>query len=311
MLDTFDHTDFSEAGLSGRIPGTVSVVIPTRDCARTVAGIIGELAPLAASGPVSQILVVDADSEDGTAELAREAGAEVVSENELLPEQGPARGKGDAMWRALAAVTGEIVVYVDGDVADFGPHYVTGLLGPIALAGKRFVKGRYRRPFRQGETEEPAGGGRVTELAARPLLARLAPELLAFDQPLAGEVAATRELLIQVPYLTGYGVEIAMLIDVWDRIGLGGMAQVELGTKRNAHQSLAALAGMSTEVIAALAGALDRTGRSDTGRLITVPGTDPELMVRPPFELQAIRDASDTPGATPDSIIEDLNRDRR
>lgn len=283
MLDTFDHTDFSENGLSGRLHGAVSVVVPTRDCARTVARTVTELAGLVDAGLVGQILVVDADSGDGTAELAREAGAEVVSENTLMPGFGPARGKGDAMWRALAAVTGEIVVYVDGDVDDFGPHYVTGLLGPLTRPGKSFVKGRYRRPFRHGESEEPSGGGRVTELAARPLLGRMAPELLAFDQPLAGEVAATRELLMQLPFLTGYGVEIAMLVEVWNRVGLNGMAQVELGTKRNAHQPLAALAGMSAEVIAALAGALDRTGRGDTGRLTAVPGTGPRLSVRPPM----------------------------
>jgi len=282
MLDTFDHTDFSEAGLSGHPPGSVSVVIPTRECVSTITDTVAELMKLVDLRVVEQVLVVDADSGDGTAEAARRAGAEAVSENELLPGFGPVLGKGDAMWRALAAVRGEVVVYTDGDVSDFGAHFVTGLLGPVA-AGKQFVKGRYRRPFRQGESEEPAGGGRVTELAARPLLARLAPELLEFDQPLAGEVAARRDLLEQIPFLTGYGVEIAMLVDVWSRIGLDGMAQVELGTKRNAHQSLAALGRMSAEVTAALAEALDRTAREDTGRISPVPGTGPDLVVRPPF----------------------------
>lgn len=283
MLDTFDHSDFSAGELRDRLPGPVSVVIPTRNCAGTVAATVEQIAPLAASGLVGQILVVDADSADGTADAARGAGAEVRSENELMPDLGPARGKGDAMWRALSAVTGEVVVYVDGDVTGFGAHYITGLVGPLAGGGRQFVKGRYRRPFRQGETEQPAGGGRVTELAARPLLARLAPELLVFDQPLAGEIAATRDLLTRIPYLTGYGVEIAMLVDVWDRAGLAAMAQVELGVKRNAHQSLAALGEMSSEVIAALADALDRTGRSDTGRIRTVGHTGPALEVRPPL----------------------------
>lgn len=282
MLDTFDHADFSEAGLSGSLADPVSVVIPTRECAATITGTVNELLPLKRSGLVTQILVVDADSADGTAGMARKAGAEAVSENDLVDGYGPASGKGDAMWRALAAATGEVVVYLDGDISGFGAHYVTGLLGPIA-AGRQFVKGRYRRPFRQGESEEPAGGGRVTELAARPLLARMAPELLAFDQPLAGEVAVRRELLERIPFVTGYGVEIAMLVDAWDRVGIGAMAQVELGVKRNAHQSLAALSGMASEVIEALAAALERTGRPDTGRITPVPGTGPELSLRPPF----------------------------
>ncbi len=238
---------------------------------------------LVEDGLVGQILVVDADSQDGTASLARDAGAEVRSENELVDGYGPCRGKGDAMWRALAAVTGEIVVYVDGDVADFGRHYITGLVGPLVDPEKQFVKGRYERPFRYGESEEPAGGGRVTELAARPLLARLAPELLAFDQPLAGEIAARRSLLESIPYACGYGVEITMMLDVWNEVGIEGMAQVELGTKRNAHQSLAALSGMSSEVIASMADTLERLGRDDTGRLETVEGTGPEIALRPAF----------------------------
>lgn len=283
MLDTFEHTDFAAAGIRRNLRGSVSVVIPTRNTAGTIAATVAELRILADDGLIDQILVVDADSTDGTASVARDAGAEVQSENELVEGFGPARGKGDAMWRALAATTGEIVVYIDGDIADFGRHYVTGLLGPLTDPGKSFVKGRYRRPFRYGENEEPSGGGRVTELAARPLLARLAPELLAFDQPLAGEIAVRRELLGGIPFACGYGVEITMLLDVWNRVGIEGMAQVELGTKRNAHQSLAALGGMSSEVIAALADTLERLGREDTGSLVPVPGTGPEVMVRPPF----------------------------
>jgi glucosyl-3-phosphoglycerate synthase len=283
MLDTFDHGDFAAADIGRKLGETVSVVIPTRDTAGTIAATIAELKVLAEDGLVEQILVVDADSPDGTAAVAREAGAEVVSENELVTGHGPCRGKGDAMWRALAAVKGEIVAYIDGDIADFGRHYITGLVGPLADPAKQFVKGRYRRPFRYGENEEPAGGGRVTELAARPLLARLAPELLSFDQPLAGEIAARRELLERVPFSCGYGVEIAMLLDVWNQVGLEGMAQVELGTKRNAHQSLAALSGMSSEVIAALAATLDRLDRGDTGRLAMVEGTGPETAMRPAF----------------------------
>jgi len=284
MLDTFDHTDFPVTDLVRAKRGSVTVVIPTRETAGTIAGTVAELVVLRDLGLVDQILVVDADSADGTAAAATDAGAEVVRESELVPSVGPVRGKGDAMWRALAAATGEFVVYVDGDAADFGRHYVTGLLGPLfTLPSKSFVKGLYRRPFRQGENEAPAGGGRVTELTAKPLLARLVPELSGFEQPLAGEVAARRSLLDAIPFNTGYGVEIAMLVEVWDRVGLEGMAQVGLGTKRNTHQDLIALNGMANEVIAGLAETLDRLDREGLGRIESAPDAAAPQAVRPPF----------------------------
>ncbi len=284
MLDTFEHTDFPVTGLAADRTDSVTVVIPTRETAGTIAHTVAELKVLEDLGLVDQILVVDADSSDGTAAAARDAGAEVVSESSLIPSVGPVRGKGDAMWRALKAVTGDLVVYVDGDVADFGRHYVTGLLGPLVTdPSKAFVKGYYRRPFRQHESESPVGGGRVTELTAKPLISRCVPELIAFEQPLAGEVAARRELLEDIPFHTGYGVEIAMLVEVWDRVGLEGMAQVGLGTKRNAHQSLASLNGMSNQVLAGLAETLDRLDRDGLGRIIAAEGTSSTQVVRPPF----------------------------
>jgi len=286
MLDTYDHTDFAAAELASRLPGPVSVVVPTRNTAGTIAQTVAELRILADAGVVSQILVVDADSPDGTAVTAKDAGAEVVSENALSPESGPVFGKGDAMWRSLEAVTGDIVVFVDGDIADFGRHYVTGLLGPLCDdIGKLFVKGSYRRPFRQQESEQPAGGGRVTELTARPLLARTVPELAWFDQPLAGEVAARRDLLESIPFFTGYGVEIAMLVEVWALIGIDAMAQVGLGTKRNAHQSLDSLGGMANEVIEALASTLEGLGREDLGSIAPAEGVSGNLRVRPARKL--------------------------
>ncbi len=284
MLDTFEHLDFHAADLARAKAGTVSVVIPTRNTAGTIAQTVAELLLLADAGLVDQILVVDADSPDGTAATATDAGAEVVSESALVPSAGPVRGKGDAMWRSLAAVTGDVIVFVDGDIADFGRHYVTGLIGPLLTdPDKAFVKGVYRRPFRQHESEQPAGGGRVTELTAKPLLAATVPDLAAFGQPLAGEVAVRRDLLLSIPMHTGYGVEIAMLVEVWNRIGLDRMAQVDLGTKRNAHQSLAALNGMACEVFAGLAETLARLGRKDLGVLQAAPDSQRDVVVRPAF----------------------------
>lgn len=283
MLKTFEHTDFPVAGLLADRAEPVSVVIPTRCTAGTIARTVSEVRILADVGLVDQILVVDADSSDGTAAAAADAGAEVVSENDLVPGLGTVRGKGDAMWRSLEAVRGDLVVFVDGDIADFGRHYVTGLLGPLITRPQvGFVKGSYRRPFRQEGSEQPAGGGRVTELTARPLLRQMVPELTAFDQPLSGEIAARRDLLDRVPFTTGYGVEIGMLVEVWDRIGLESMAQVGLGTKRNTHQTLAALGGMASEVVASLGQALSRIDRPGLGSLRPAGSRIIELDVRPP-----------------------------
>lgn len=288
MLDTLEHTDFEAADLAAARTGTVSVVVPTRNTAGTIAATIEQIRALAEIGLVDQILVVDANSRDGTAQLARTAGAEVVDENDLFAELGPVRGKGDAMWRSLSVAHGDIVVFVDGDIADFGPHFVTGLLGPLITdPAKSFVKGTYRRPFRQLDVEQPSGGGRVTELAAKPLLAMTVPELKGFDQPLAGEVAGRRELLESIPFFTGYGVEIAMLVEVWGRVGLGAMAQVQLGTKRNSHQSLAALNLMAAEVIDALASTLQRLAIPGAGVIQAAEGVESKLLVRDPHHAAA------------------------
>lgn len=284
MLDTHEHTDFEAAQLVAAKSDTVSVVVPTRMTAGTIAATIQGIRALADIGLVDQILVVDAASMDGTAQVAQTAGADVVDENELFPELGPVRGKGDAMYRSLSIATGDIVVFVDGDIADFGPHFVTGLIGPLLTdPNKSFVKGTYRRPFRQLDVEQPSGGGRVTELAAKPLLALTVPELHGFDQPLAGEVAGRRELLESTSFYTGYGVEIAMLVEVWGQVGIEAMAQVDLGTKRNSHQSLAALNLMASEVVEALASTLQRLGIPDSGVIQPATGVEPRLIVRGPL----------------------------
>jgi glucosyl-3-phosphoglycerate synthase len=298
MLDTLEHTDFEASRLAAAKTFTVSVVVPTRNTAGTIAATIGQIAGLAELGLVDEILVVDADSKDGTAQVAHAAGADVVDENDLHPELGPTRGKGDAMWRSLSQVTGDVVVFVDGDIADFGGHFITGLLGPLITdPSKSFVKGTYRRPFRQLDVEQPSGGGRVTELTAKPLLGLTVPELSGFDQPLAGEVAGRRELFESVPFFTGYGVEIAMLVDVWAMVGIKGMAQVNLGTKRNSHQSLAALNRMATEVAEALSATLQRLGLPETGTLLPAPGVEPSLLVRGPHRSTSSADPAAPPAA--------------
>ncbi|MFL5898152.1 MAG: glucosyl-3-phosphoglycerate synthase [Solirubrobacterales bacterium] len=281
MLATFDHSQFRLEELLSLKRERISVCVPTRETAATIAATVRELKALQEAGLVDQVLVVDAASADGTATIAAAAGAEVVQEAELLSEFGPVEGKGDAMWRALSVATGETVVYLDGDVKDFGGHYVVGLLGPLLQSPDiEFVKGFYRRPLAIEELEIEDAGGRVTELSARPLLELLAPELAQFRQPLAGECAGRRELLTRIPYFTGYGVEIAMLVDVWREVGIGGMAQVDLGSKRNSHQDLRALAEMSREVIEALAARLWEPSAAD-GVLRPAAGFRSRLRERP------------------------------
>lgn len=280
MLATFDHTEFDRSELISLKRETVSVCVPTREAATTIEATVRQICELGEAGLVDQVLVIDADSEDGTAAIAGAAGAETVSEADLLTRFGPVRGKGDAMWRALSVAGGELVVYVDGDVRDFGAHYITGLLGPLLHSDRiEFVKGFYRRPLTIDSVEIEDGGGRVTELAAKPLLEILVPDLAVFRQPLAGECAARRSLLAQTPFATGYGVEIAMLVAVWKRVGLERMAQVGLGSKRNSHQALPQLRAMSREVIEALLAQLATEG--DESRL---PAADRGFEMRPPLD---------------------------
>jgi glucosyl-3-phosphoglycerate synthase len=283
MLATFDHSQFQLEELLSLKSEPITVCVPTRETAATIAATVRELKALREAGLVDQVLVVDAASTDGTATIAAAAGAEVVQEAELLTEVGPVEGKGDAMWRALSVAAGETVVYLDGDVKDFGGHYVVGLLGPLLQSPQiEFVKGFYRRPLAIEGVEIEDAGGRVTELSARPLLELTVPELAQFRQPLAGECAGRRGLLTRIPYFTGYGVEIAMLLDVYRRVGIAGMAQVDLGSKRNSHQDLAALARMSREVIDALAARL-RDPAKASGVLQPAPGVRPRLRERPPL----------------------------
>jgi glucosyl-3-phosphoglycerate synthase len=259
---TFHHSLYPAARIAGEREASVSVCLPARECAGTVGEIVGVLARLRQAGAIDEVVVVDAASGDGTAQVAEREGAKVVQERELLPEMGAVLGKGDAMWRALSVLSGELVVFLDADSEGFSEHFATGVLGPLVCEqGVQFVKAFYRRPFEQDGISLPEGGGRVNHLLARPALALFYPELSAVRQPLAGEVAATRELLERIPFATGYGVEIAMLIDVWQELGLDGIAQVDLEVHRNRHQPLSALSEMAETVLATIVRRLVLEGR--------------------------------------------------
>jgi glucosyl-3-phosphoglycerate synthase len=258
-----------EAAKAGR---TISVVLPALNEEQTVESVIDSISPLV-DGLVDELIVLDSGSTDDTEIRAIAAGARVVSREQALPEVPTRPGKGEALWRSLAATSGDIVVFVDSDLINPNPMFVPWLVGPLLTGdGIHLVKGFYRRPLKQSEgahgeaTETAAGGGRVTELVARPLLAALRPELGCVLQPLGGEYAASRELLTSLPFAPGYGVEIGLLVDTFDRLGLDAIAQVNLGVRAHRNRPLAELGAMSRQVIATL---FSRCGIPDSGAGLT------------------------------------------
>ncbi|BBY31266.1 glucosyl-3-phosphoglycerate synthase [Mycolicibacterium sediminis] len=248
-----------EAAKRGR---TISVVLPALNEQDTVASVVETIRPLL-GGLVDELIVLDSGSTDETEIRAIAAGARVISRETALPEVEPQPGKGEVLWRSLAAATGDIIAFIDSDLIDPDPMFVPKLLGPLLTTdGVHFVKGFYRRPLKVSGSEDANGGGRVTELVARPLLAALRPELTCLLQPLGGEYAGTRELLTSVPFAPGYGVEIGLLVDTYDRLGLDAIAQVNLGVRTHRNRPLTELAAMSRQVIATL---LTRCGIPDSG----------------------------------------------
>jgi glucosyl-3-phosphoglycerate synthase len=240
----------------------VSVVLPALDEEATVAGVLASIRPLV-GGLVDELLVVDSGSTDGTIAAARAGGATVYTREQTLPQLPPRPGKGEVLWRSLAVARGDLIVFVDSDLVSPSPMFVPSLLAPLLFDDAlHLVKGFYRRPLRTEGHTGADGGGRVTQLVARPLLAALAPELAEIVQPLGGEYAATRELLGDIPFAPGYGVEIGILLDCHARYGVGAIGQVDLGTRMHRNRPNDELAAMSRQVIATL---LDRLGVEDSG----------------------------------------------
>jgi glucosyl-3-phosphoglycerate synthase len=235
---------------------TVTVCIPARNEERTIAQVVRTVldthGPAPGSGLVDEVLVVDDGSADDTAGRSRSAGARVVSLT------GPG-GKGRAMAAGLEAATGDLLVYLDGDVENTSEVFVSGMVGPLLLADDvALVKGFYDRPY----GDDPQGGGRVTELVARPVIELLFPELAAVRQPLAGETAAHRWVLEKVDFAPDYGVELGLLVDVARRFGASAIAQVDLGVRIHRNRPLSELRPQATQVLRA---ALDRTGIGPDG----------------------------------------------
>ncbi|MGI8756357.1 MAG: glucosyl-3-phosphoglycerate synthase [Acidimicrobiales bacterium] len=267
---------------------TVSVCLPARNEAATVGSVVTAIraslvddarrdhgAPL-----VDEVVVVDDHSNDATAAVARSAGATVVDAATLLAHHGSGHGKGEALWKSVFASTGDVIAWVDADIVDFDPAFVIGMIGPLLTEGSiAFVKGHYRRPEVEG-----IGGGRVTELLARPLLSQFFPELAEVAQPLGGEYAGRRSLLEQLPFVVGYGVDVALLIDAFRIMGTSALAQADLGVRRHRNRSLEELGPQALAVSQAI---LDRAGIRPPGpAVLRRPGQAPLTVAfheRPPL----------------------------
>ncbi|MGI8664916.1 MAG: glucosyl-3-phosphoglycerate synthase [Jatrophihabitans sp.] len=253
---TFTATDFAAEELlaaKAETADTVSVVIPARNEAATVAGVVEQIAALVESGLVDELVVIDSDSSDDTAARARAAGAQVYAAAEIATGTEPVPGKGEALWKSLFVTSGDLLVFIDADLTEWGPHFVTGLLGPLLGDPQTLlVKGFYDRLADDLPASEQLApqGGRVTELCARPLLNLYWPELAAVVQPLAGEWAIRRELMGRLAVPVGYGVEFASLTDTWQLHGLAAIARVDLVRRGHRHQNVHDLGVMAAEILA-------------------------------------------------------------
>ena len=255
----FHHREFGDldrlVGLKEKQGLTVSLVLPTLNEEATI-GIIVERARrdlIDSHHLVDELLVIDSDSTDRTREVAEAAGARVVVHQQVLTEHGSFTGKGEALWKSLYETCGDIVVWADTDVRNWHPRMVYGTVGPLITEERiQYVKGYYRRPIVEGGLLKEGGGGRVTELVARPLINLFFPELSGLIQPLSGEYAGRRSLLETLPFFTGYAVEIGHLIDVTDRVGLEGLGQVDLERRIHRNQELEGLSRMSFVILQAM-----------------------------------------------------------
>lgn len=268
------HRDYPiERILASKGSTSVSVCLPARDEETTIGPIVSCIVDeLLSRGVVDELVVIDDQSTDSTAELAAAAGARVVNSASILPEQGSFHGKGSALWKSLYVTGGDVIVWCDSDITEFGPRFVQGIVGALLCEdGVDFAKAFYRRPERERE-----GGGRVTELVARPLLSLFHPDLAFLHQPLSGEYGARREVLEALPFAGGYGVEIGLLIDYTARHGLDGLIQVDLDERHHRNRRLSELGPQAMAITQAV---LRRANPSLVPEVAVLLNPDAEPMV--------------------------------
>lgn len=244
---------------------TVSLVLPTLNEEATIGEIVARARRVLVDGVplVDELLVIDSASTDRTREIAEAEGARVVQHAEVLPRYGSYRGKGEALWKSLFETSGDLVVWCDTDVRNWHPRMAYGTLGPLLAEPRiQYVKGYYQRPIVEDGVLKEGGGGRVTELVARPLINLFFPDLSGFIQPLAGEYAGRRSLLETIPFFTGYAVEIGHLVDIGERVGLTGLGQVDLERRVHRNQELEGLSRMSFVILQAVMKRLEEHRRA-------------------------------------------------
>ncbi|GAB4452135.1 MAG: hypothetical protein OHK0041_15290 [Anaerolineales bacterium] len=254
--NTFHAEEFSNLknllALKEKQGTTISLALPALNEETTVGKVIRTIKKeLMEKYPLlDEIVLIDSNSTDRTRQIAKGLGVPVYIHQHLLPELGPRSGKGEALWKSLLVTKGDILAWIDTDIVNIHPRFVYGVIGPLLLNRSiQFVKGFYRRPLKVGDKVQAGGGGRVTELTARPLLNLFYPELSGVVQPLSGEYAGRREALEKVPFASGYGVETGLLIDIFERYGLRAIAQVDLLERIHHNQELEALGKMSFAII--------------------------------------------------------------
>ena len=257
--NTFAAAEFDEiedlAALKRAQGLTISLVLPALDEAETVGKVIRTVqrALMEKVALLDEIVLIDSNSTDATRDIAAQLGVPVFIHQELLPEYGARRGKGEALWKSLLVTKGDIVAWIDTDIVNIHPRFVYGILGPLLHnPGIKYVKGFYRRPLKIDGKIQAGGGGRVTELTARPMLNLFYPELSGVVQPLSGEYAGRRDALEQLPFFSGYGVETGLLIDMLEHFGLASIGQVDLLERVHHSQPLEALSKMSFAILQAV-----------------------------------------------------------
>ncbi len=287
--NTFHSSEFKALShlveLKERQGLTISLALPTLNEEKTVGKILAsiqrnlvERVPL-----IDELLVIDSNSTDRTAEIVTEMGVSLLAHPDILPQYGSVRGKGEALWKSLYATQGDIIVWVDSDITGFNPKFVYGLLGPLlSQPHVGFVKGFYRRPLNLGGHISTTGGGRVTELTARPLINLFYPQLSGVVQPLAGEMAGRRSVLEDVPFFTGYGVETGLLIDILERFGIRSIAQTDLEVRVHRNQTLLSLSKMAFAIVQVV---VKRLGESKRLELLSDINTSMKLIHYAPSEL--------------------------